>query len=256
MRGLYQLVGGIKSFKIILSIILYMFKQLFGKFFVSTTNHESSDDDEVVVSNDMVNDTTNTTTDLATNNTPDLATNNTPDLATNNTTDLATNNTPATDNTFNTIEFFSTDKFVFKTTDEINDFHITIQNETNRDNFIHQAISRFSHLSNNEMIMWCLKTLKYYNINTETIKREFYTYNLLRLLDVKLNNNYLSNIRNNTIDSLLTDIENNTADSINLICNNVLNRSITLSKYIDNDNIYDFYTSLTLKELELLYLYM
>jgi hypothetical protein len=89
------------------------------------------------------------------------------------------------------------------------------------------------------------------------MREHIYIDNLLKLLYTKLSSSYNSNVREYTVDTLLNDVEDNIENVSEGIVNNHLQRSIILSKYInDNDNMYDFYNTLTPKELEILYLYM
>ena len=101
------------------------------------------------------------------------------------------------------------------------------------------------NLNNSQTILKALIKLKYYNIDIQSELNNFYLESLLDKIKNELKNNWNSSIKNKTLNELLT------FDSSPELIRRI-ERSHILSEYLTKTDTFDFYNSLTLKELEYL----
>ena len=101
------------------------------------------------------------------------------------------------------------------------------------------------NVNNNENIIKCLKKLDYYNLNIDIEIRKNYIDTLLKKIGNELSTNWDSSIKNKTINELIVY-------EIDQLLVNKIDRSNYLSKYLDKNDLFDFYNDLTLEELQYL----
>ena len=113
---------------------------------------------------------------------------------------------------------------------------------------------KLMNLNNNTQIINSLKKLGYYNIDMIFESKKYILDNISQTIIIELNNNWESNIKYKTIESLINQIKESQNYKIfeNLL-HNKLGRSMVLSKFISHVDTFEFYNNLTLEELTYLY---
>jgi hypothetical protein len=98
------------------------------------------------------------------------------------------------------------------------------------------------HINNNETIIKNLKKLGYHNLNADQLLKNNYLEMLLDKIKNELQSNWESSIKNKTINDLICYDTNPSLMT-------KIERSNYLSRYLANNDTYDFYNNLTLEEL-------
>jgi hypothetical protein len=107
-----------------------------------------------------------------------------------------------------------------------------------------------NNVDNISQIIGSLKKLGYYENNDNSKINFFCVKKLINLISNELTENWDNNIKEQTIDYLLTNIR----DSIEINeyqdkLNNISNKQIYLSRFLNTGDLYEFYKNLTLQEL-------
>ena len=113
---------------------------------------------------------------------------------------------------------------------------------------------KLMNLNNNTQIINCLKKLGYYNIDMIFESKKYILDNIAQSIIVELNNNWESNIKYKTIDSIINQIkESQNYKLFENVLHTKVGRSMVLSKFISHIDTCEFYNNLTLEELTVLY---
>ena len=109
---------------------------------------------------------------------------------------------------------------------------------------------KLMNINNNTQIINSLKKLGYYNIDMMFESKKYILDNISQLIVIELNNNWDSNIKYKTIDSIINQIkESQNYKVFENILHTKVGRSMILSKFISYHDTYEFYNTLTLEEL-------
>ena len=109
---------------------------------------------------------------------------------------------------------------------------------------------KLMNLNNNTQIINSLKKLGFYNIDMIFESKKYILDNIAQSIIIELNNNWESNIKYKTIDSIINLIkESQNYKLFDTMLHTRVGRSMVLSKFISHVDTFEFYNSLTIEEL-------
>ena len=103
-------------------------------------------------------------------------------------------------------------------------------------------------INTNNQIIESMKKLGYYNIDSVMATKNYILNSVTKIIAKDMDA-----VRNNTVDNLISKVKNSMDYSIFItILNHKINRAVQLTKFISQNDTYDFYNTLTIDELSFL----